>query len=53
MTPFERLMISRMDIFAYDQKNHPEFCMARFQNLDEQIEAVQNQLFDLQYGKED
>ena len=26
---------------------------ARFQNLDEQIEAIQNQLFELQYGKED
>jgi len=25
----------------------------RFQNLDEQIEVVQNQLFELQYGEED
>jgi len=25
----------------------------RFHNLDEQIEAVQNELFELQYGKED
>jgi len=25
----------------------------RFQTLDEQIEAVQNQIFELQYGKED
>jgi len=27
--------------------------MVRFQILDEQIEVVQNQLFELQYGKED
>jgi len=26
---------------------------ARFQTFDEQIEAVQNQLFELQYGKDD
>ena len=39
MSPFERLMVSRMD--------------ARFQNLDEQIKVVQNQLFKLQYGKDD
>jgi len=42
MTPFERLMTSHMDNFAYDQRNHHEFYMARFQNLDEQIEAIQN-----------
>jgi len=42
-----------MDSFAYDQRNHHEFCMARIQNLDEHIEVVQNQLFELQYGKED
>ena len=42
MTPFERLVINHMDSFTYDQRNHHEFCMARFQNLDEQIEVVQN-----------
>jgi len=42
MSPFERLMINRMDSMAYDQRNHYEFCAARFQNLDEQIEVVQN-----------
>jgi len=36
-----------MDNFADEQRNHHEFCVARFQNLDEKIEAVQNQLFEL------
>jgi len=40
MTPFGRLMINPMDSLAYGQRNHHEFCMARLQNLDEQIEAV-------------
>ena len=30
MTPFQRLMRNRMNNFAYDQRNHHEFCMARF-----------------------
>ena len=50
---FERLMINRMDGLAYDQRNHHELFVARFQNLDEQIEDVQNQLFELRYRKED
>ena len=37
----------------YDQRNHHEFCTTRFQDLDEHIEVVQNQLFELQYGKDD
>ena len=53
MTPFDKLITNHMDSFAYDQRNHHEFCMARLQNLDEQIEAIQNQLFEIQYGKED
>jgi len=53
MSPFERLMLRRMDNFADEQRSHHEFCVARFQNLDEQIEAVQNHLFELQYGKDD
>jgi len=50
MTPFERLMVSRMDSFV---DNH-ELCDiefqnmdARFQTLDEQIEVVQKQHFQL------
>jgi len=46
-------MINRMDGLAYDQRNHHELFVARFQNLDEQIEDVQNQLFELRYRKED
>jgi len=53
MSPFKRLMLSRMDSFADDQRSHHEFCMERFKNLDEQIEVVQNKLFKLQYGKKD
>jgi len=53
MSPFERLMLSRMDNFADEQRSHHEFCIGRFQNLDEKIEAIHNQLFELQYSKED
>jgi len=53
MSPFERLVVNRLDNFVNDQRTHHEFCVARFQNLDEQIEVVQNQLFELQYGQED
>ena len=42
MSPFERLMLRRMDDFADEQMSHHESSVARFQNLDEQIEAVQN-----------
>ena len=38
---------------ADEEKSHHEFCVSRFQDLDEQIEAVQNHLFELQYGKDD
>ena len=60
MSPFERLMISCMDTFAENKRNLHELCESRFhhmdsrfQTLDEQIEEVQNQLLDLQYGKND
>jgi len=53
MSPFERLMLRRMDNFADDQRSHHEFCVARFQNLGEHIEVVQNQHFELQYGIND
>jgi len=65
MTSFERLVINRMDNLAENQNNLYELCQNRFQqfderfqgmdarflNLDEQIEVVQNHLFELQYGK--
>jgi len=59
MTPFARLMASRMDSFANIQRSLYELCDTRFQSmdtrfqtLDEQIKVVQNQLFELQNGKD-
>ena len=53
-------MVNRMNNFADNQKSLHGLCATRFQNmdakiqtLDEQIEAMQNQLFQLQYGKDD
>ena len=67
MFPFERLVINRLDSFEENQRNLHELCVsnfqridnrfdnmdARFMTLDEQIEAVQNQIFDLQYANDD
>jgi len=53
MTPFERLVLRRMDDLADVQRSHHEFCVARFQGIDEEIEVVQNQLFEIQYGRDD
>ena len=55
-------MVNRLDDFAENQRNLHDLCVsnfqsfdnrfnnmdARFMSLDEQIEAVQNQNFDLQ-----
>ena len=48
MSPFERIMVNMM-VCAVRFQNMD----ARFQTLDEQIEAVHNQLFELQYDKDD
>jgi len=67
MSPFERLMVNRLDSFAENQRNLHDLCVSTFQRidnrfdsmdacfmtLDEQIEAVQNQIFDLQYADDD
>jgi len=53
MSPFERLMMRRMNNFADEKRSHHEFCVARFQNLDKHIEVVQNQLFELLYNRND
>ena len=67
MSPFERFMVNRLDSFAENQRNLHDLCVsnfqrisnrfdsmdARFMTLDEQIEAVQNQIFDLQYANDD
>ena len=67
MSSFEELMMNRLDSFAENQRNLHDLCVsnfqridnrfdsmdARFMTLDEQIEAVQNQIFDLQYVDDD
>jgi len=67
MTSFESYMVNKLDGFAENQRNLHDLCFSNFQNfdnrfqsmdtrfqtLDEHIEAVQNQIFELQYGKED
>ena len=67
MSPFERFMVNKFDNFVENQRNFHDLCTTnfqdfgqrfqsmdtRFRNLDEQIEPVQIQLFELQYGKED
>ena len=54
MSPFERLMVNRMDTFTKNQRSLHELSESRFhhmdsrfQTLDEQIEEVHNQLLDL------
>jgi len=67
MSSFERYMVNRLDGFAENQRNCHDLCVSNFQSidnkfnnmdsrfitLDEQIEVVQNQIFDLQYAKDD
>ena len=59
MSPFERLMINRMDTFAENKRNLYDLCESRFNHmdsrlstLDEQIEQVHNQLLELQFEKD-
>jgi len=52
MSQFEKLMINRIDTMACDQEEHYGFRATRFQHLDEQIEVVQTQLAEFQYGRE-
>ena len=67
MSPFERLMVNRLDSFVENQRSLHDLCVsnfqridtrfdnmdARFMTLDEQIEVVQNQIFDLQFADEE
>jgi len=67
MSSFESDMVNRLDSFAENQRNLHDLCVTNFQNfgnkfqsmdtcfltLDKQIEDVQNQIFELQYGKKD
>jgi len=67
MSSFERYMVNRLDGFAENQRNLHDLYVSniqsidnrfnnmdtRFMTLDEHIEVVQNQIFELQYGKDD
>ena len=67
MSSFERLMMNRLDSFAENQRSLHDLCVsnfqridtrfdnmdARFMTLDEKIEAVQNQIFVLQFADEE
>jgi len=60
MSPFERLMINRMDTFAENQRNLHDLCESRFNQmdscfstLDEQNEEVHNHIMELQFERED
>jgi len=67
MSSFERYMVNRLDGFAENQRNLHELCVSNFQSidnrfnnmdahfmtLDEQIEAVHNQIFYLQYADDE
>jgi len=67
MSPFERIMVNRLDSFAENQRSLHDLCVsnfqridtrfdnmdARFMTLDEQIEVFQNQIFDLQFADDD
>jgi len=67
MSSFERYTVNRLDGFAENQRNLHDLCVSNFQSIDnrfnnmdtrfmtlnEQIKAVQNQIFELQYGKDD
>ena len=67
MSSFERQMMDRLDSFAENQRSLHDLCVSNFQRintrfdnmdprfmtLDEQIEAIQNQIFDLQFADEE
>jgi len=67
MSSFERYMVNRLDGFVENQRNLHDLCVSNFQSidnkfksmdtrfmtLDEQIEFVQNNIFQLQYDKDD
>jgi len=67
MSSSERLMVNRLDSFAENQRSLHDLYVsnfqridtrfdnmdARFMTLDEQIEVVQNQIFDLEFADEE
>jgi len=44
------MVLGRFNTIGQDQRSHHEFCAARFQHLDRQIEVIQEQLGDMYYG---
>jgi len=47
---FEKLVFGRLDIISQYQRSHNEYCATRFQYLDGQIKAIQEQLGDMCFG---
>jgi len=43
MSPFERLMINRMDTFADNQRNLYDMCESRFSNMDTRFSTLDEQ----------
>jgi len=41
---FEQTMINKLDYLTTEQRNHHEFCTTRFQHINLQIEAIQEQI---------
>jgi len=50
LSKFEQMMLNKLNIVDGDQREHYEFFAARFQHLDDQLEVVQEQLTELDYG---
>jgi len=40
ISPFERLMLSRIDSFAENHRNLHEFCATNFQNFDDRFQSM-------------
>jgi len=49
---FERMVLGRLDSLATTQRDHFELSAARFQHLDDQIEAIQDQLAHIHFNQE-
>ena len=44
MSPFERLMINRMDTFAENQRDLYDLCESRFNNMDSRFSTLDEQI---------
>jgi len=52
LSRFEQMLFGRLGTLTIEQRNHHKFCMARFQYMDPQIEAIQEKLVEMHYGKD-